>query len=134
MRMKTITIRLEDGIFNKIEERRGRKSKSDFYREILEYCLNIPEDNVNSHEYNRLQDEYNKLQHEYDKLQSEYNVLKSEYEALKTELQHRKAIEKIQDERIKDLQNNVGFLQLEYQKVSDRLMLPQPRKWWQVWK
>ncbi len=72
---------------------------------------------------------------EYTNIQSEYEKLKSEYESNKTELQHHEAIRKIQDERIKDLQNQVGFLQLEYQKVSDRLMLPAPdRKWWQFWK
>lgn len=53
----------------------------------------------------------------------------------KIELQHTEAIRKIQEERIKDLQNQVGFLQLEYQKVNDRLLLPSPeKKWWQIWK
>jgi len=119
--MKTITIRLEDDVFNKIDEQRGTTLKSDFYRELIEYHLNKSESGLNTIEYK--------------KLEIEYERLKSEYEVLKTELQHTEVIQKIQEERIKDLQNQVGFLQLEYQKVSDRLLLPSPeKKWWQVWK
>lgn len=119
--MKTITIRLEDDVFNKIDEQRGTILKSDFYRELIEYHLNKSESDLNTDEYG--------------KLESEYEKLKSEYEVFKTELQHTEAIRKIQEERIKDLQNQVGFLQLEFQKVSDRLLLPSPeKKWWQIWK
>ena len=119
--MKTITIRLDDDVFNKIEEQRGTKLKSDFYRELIEYHLNKSDSNLNKDEYTNIQSEYKKL--------------KNEYESNKTELQHQEAIKKIQDDRIRDLQNQVGFLQLEYQKVSDRLMLPVPdKKWWQFWK
>lgn len=132
--MKTITIRLEDDVFNKIEERRGKKSKSDFYREIIENSLNITEDDLNNPEYDKLQNEYEKNQVEYDKLQSEYRSLQSEYESIKTDSQKREAIEKIQYERIRDLQNQVGFLQLEFSKLNDRLLLPPQKKWWHVWK
>jgi hypothetical protein len=119
--MKTITIRLEDDVFNKIEDQRGTKLKSDFYRELIEYHLNKSKSDLNKDEY--------------AVIQSEYERIKSEYDTIKSELQHHEAIKKIQDDRIKDLQNQVGFLQLEYQKVSDRLMLPAPdRKWWQFWK
>jgi NurA-like 5'-3' nuclease len=119
--MKTITIRLDDDVFNKIEEQRGTKLKSDFYRELIEYHLNKSDSYLNKNEY--------------ISIQSEYERIKTEYESNRTELQHQEAIRKIQDDRIRDLQNQVGFLQLEYQKVSDRLMLPAPdKKWWQFWK
>jgi hypothetical protein len=36
--------------------------------------------------------------------------------------------------QVKSLEQQVGFLQLEYQKMSDRLMLPASRPWWQFWK
>lgn len=132
--MKTITIRLEDDVFNNIEQRRGKKSKSDFYREIIERSMNINEDDLNNPEYEKLQNEYEKNQVEYDKLQSEYRSLQSEHESLRTDSQKREAIEKIQYERIRDLQNQVGFLQLEFSKLNDRLLLPPQKKWWEVWK
>jgi len=48
--MKTITIRVEDDVFNKIEEHRGLKSKSEFYRKLIEDYLNKPEDDMNKTE------------------------------------------------------------------------------------
>lgn len=105
--MKTISIRLEDNVFKKIEKLRGSKSKSEFYRKLTEDSLN----------------------------KGEYTDIHSEYEALKNELQHREAIAKIQSDRIEDLQRQIGFLQLEYQKLTERIpKLPEPKKWWQVWK
>ncbi|HMB44294.1 MAG TPA: hypothetical protein VKL21_00580 [Candidatus Methanoperedens sp.] len=76
--MKTITIRLEDDVFNKIDEQRGTILKSDFYRELIEYHLNKSESDLNTIEYK--------------KLESEYEKLNSEYKAFKTELQHTEAI------------------------------------------
>ena len=46
--MKTITIRLEDDVFNKIDEQRGTILKSDFYRELIEYHLNKSESGLNT--------------------------------------------------------------------------------------
>ncbi len=45
--MATITIRVDDSVFKKIEMRRGDRNKSEYYREILEYFLSH-EDNLNT--------------------------------------------------------------------------------------
>lgn len=38
-----------------------------------------------------------------------------------------------QKNQVKTLEQQLGFLQLEYQKMTDRLMLPAPKSWWQFW-
>ena len=116
--MKTISIRVEDNLFNEIEALRGKKPKNEFYRKLLEYYLKKPKGN---------------------KTEDDSNILK-ENESLKAELVHRVNVNKIMDERIKSLENQLGFLQHEYGKISrvfDQLLLPEPaeaKKWWQVWK
>lgn len=122
--MKTITIRIDEEIFQQIEARRGEVSKSDFYRNILiEYISDKPENALNKPE---------------DDLESSEYVLniRKENETLRTDASHKDAILVLKDDRIKDLQNQLGFLQFEYQKLSNQLykLLPEPRKWWMFWK
>lgn len=90
--MKTITIRVDEAIFQQIEARRGEASKSDFYRNILieyisnksENALNKPEDDLESSEY-------------------VLNIRK-ENETLRTDASHKDAMLVLKDDRIKDLQ------------------------------
>lgn len=122
--MKTITIRIDDEIFQQIEARRGEASKSDFYRNILiEYISGKPENTPDKPE---------------DDLESSEYVLniRKENETLRTDASHKDAILVLKDDRIKDLQNQLGFLQFEYQKLSNQLykLLPEPKKWWMFWK
>ncbi len=140
--MKTITIRVEDDIFNKIEEHRGLKSKSEFYRKLIEDNLNKREDNPNKTEdgLNKPEDSLNMSEdglnkHETDLNKSEYvqNILKDN-ESLKAELAHKQELLKMANDWINDMRNHVGFLQFEYQKISGRLALPDVRKWWEFWK
>lgn len=140
--MKTITIRVEDDVFNKIEEHRGSKSKSEFYRELIEDYLNNPEDNMNKTEdgLNKFEDSLNI--HEDGLNNAEVNLNKSEYvqnilkenEAIKTDLAHKQELLKMANDWINDMRNQVGFLQFEYQKISGRLALAGTRKWWEFWK
>ncbi|MCZ7403900.1 MAG: hypothetical protein O8C67_03085 [Candidatus Methanoperedens sp.] len=140
--MKTITIRVEDDIFNKIEEHRGLKSKSDFYRKLIEDYLNKPEDNVNKTEdgLNKREDSLNMSDDGLNN--TDVNLNKSEYvnkilkenESLKAELTHKQELLKMANEWINDMRNQVGFLQFEYQKISGRLALSDARKWWEFWK
>ena len=115
--MKTITIRVDEEIFQQIETRRGNISKSDFYRNILvEYLANKPAEDLNKNEYL-------------------VNISK-ENDAMKAELVNTGELLKLRDERIKDLQSQLGFLQLEYQKLSTRVFTPLPpaRRWWEFWR
>ena len=53
------------------------------------------------------------------------------------ELDKEKAVSKVYSERIQDMQKSLGWMQLEYQKLSDRLLLPAPsavKSWWKFWK
>ncbi len=140
--MKTVTIRVEDDIFNKIEEHRGLKSKSEFYRKLIEDYLNKSEDNMNKTEdgLNKHEDSLN--MHEDGLNNREINLNKSEYvhnilkenESLKGELTHKQELLKMANDWINDMRSEVGFLQFEYQKLSGRLALPEPKKWWEFWK
>ncbi len=56
-----------------------------------------------------------------------------ELERLKAELTHYQAFIQSKDDRIKDLQTQLGWLTLEYTKVNDRLLLPPARPWWKFW-
>ncbi len=122
--MKTITIRVDEEIFQQIEAKRGEASKSDFYRNILiEYISDKPENTLS-----KLED---------DLESSEYVLnIRKENETLRVDASHKDAILVLKDDRIKDLQNQLGFLQFEYQKLSNQLykLLPEPKKWWMFWK
>ncbi len=50
------------------------------------------------------------------------------------ELEHEKEKTRILESNVKTLEQQLGFLQLEYQKLSDRLLLPAPKSWWQFWR
>ena len=49
--MKTISIRVDNELFDEIEEKRGDLPKSEFYRSVInEDNLNTIEDNLNTNE------------------------------------------------------------------------------------
>ncbi len=116
-------MRIDDETYNRIEQARGDKTKVEFLRELIVNSLNL---NPNSTE----------LIHNSIELSSEINQLKAE-------LEHQKEIDKIRLELIHSLENQLGFLQLQFQqlmKANDQLLLnaaPQEkakRKWYEFWK
>lgn len=121
--MKTITIRVDDELFKEIEAKKGDKNKSDFLREIIsEYLKNTAEDNVSTSEDERIQ---------------ENTVVNTgEYERIRDELKHKEELIKSKEERILDLQTQLGWLQMEHSKLNDRILaLPAPKKRrWRFWK
>ncbi len=52
--------------------------------------------------------------------------------SLETEVDQAKAINLIKDERIKDLQIQLGWLQNEYSRLNTKLLYP-GRPWWKFW-
>ncbi len=107
---QAITIRLDHETMSRIEEKRGEQPKSDFYRKIILDYLDKPDDIVNTEEQER------------------------ELVRIQAELDKEKTVNKVYSERIQDLQKSIGWMQLEYQKLSDRLMLPAAKSWWKFWK
>ncbi len=131
--MPIITIRVNDELSQKIEERKGEKTTSSYCRDIIDNFINM---NV-------------------------YNVYNSaETEALKLEMQHKNDTLRLKDERIHDLQNENTNLQRQMELSSQEKMevlrllnqsqvlqmqaqkqLTQAQeiknktlKWWQIWK
>jgi hypothetical protein len=51
------------------------------------------------------------------------------------DLEHEKEKSRMLEANNKTLEQQLGFLQLEYQKISNRLLLEEPKKpWYQFWK
>jgi predicted nuclease with TOPRIM domain len=113
--MKTIRFKIDDELFNKVNALRGNTGKTEFYGRILiEYLSKKPEE---------------------DRTSKQVSDLVNEFEALRAELAYKDAqIKAMKDERIKDMQNQLNFLQSEFQKLSSQLLKPPPAKWWHFWK
>jgi hypothetical protein len=120
--MKTITIRINEELFKKAEARRGGRKKSEFYSSIImEY----------------IQDKPGEGEKEGEKKQIDIPDIAKENDSLKSELLFKdELMKRLKDERIKEMQNQLTFLQLEFQKLSTHLLNPpqEPRKWWDFWK
>ncbi len=113
--MKTIRFKIDDQLFQKVDALRGTTGKTEFYSRILnEYISKKPED---------------------DHTSKQVSNLVSEFEKLRAEMAYKDAqIKAMKDEKIKDMQSQLNFLQLEYQKLSSQLLRPPSGKWWQFWK
>jgi metal-responsive CopG/Arc/MetJ family transcriptional regulator len=118
--MKAVTIRLEENVITEIEEHRGLKPRADFIRDIIDtYFLksDSQESAGNSQAHlNEIANLKNDLQHSEIRISDLCNQIDSQKNQMKT------------------LEQQLGFLQLEYQKLTDRLMLPAAKSWWQFWK
>ena len=123
-------MRIDDDIYNRIEQARGDKTKVEFLRELIVNSLNS---NLNSTE---LIPNSNELNHNSTELNSEISQLRME-------LEHQKEIDNIRLELIRSLENQLGFLQLQFQQVmkaNDQLLLnaasqeKPERKWYEFWK
>ncbi len=102
---RQINVRISEELCTKIES--SNRSKQDVISEALLLYFSP----------NSKQDVAKDLEHEKEKnqlLQDSINRLES---------------------NLKDLQQQLGFLQLEYQKISNRLLLEEPKKpWYKFWK
>lgn len=100
--MKTITIRLEEDVYNTIESLRKDQTKSDFYRSVIQDHIKM-----NTSDHTQLQNEYTQLQNEYMQLQNEYNTIK--------------AVHEVTDARVLDLQTQVGFMLQQFTDTRPQL-------------
>ena len=113
--MKTIRFKVDDGLFGKVDALRGNTGKTEFYSRILnEYISKKPED---------------------DQTKKQVSNLAAEFEKLRAEMAFKDTqIRAMKDEKIRDMQNQLNFLQIEYQKLSSQLYRQPSGKWWQFWK
>lgn len=118
--MKAVTIRLDDNVLTTIEEHRGLRPRADFIRDIIDSHF---------------------LKSDSQECAVDAQAHLNEITNLKKDLQHSEI--RISDlliqidsqkDQVKTLEQQLGFLQLEYQKMTDRLMLPASKPWWQFWK
>jgi hypothetical protein len=118
--MKAITIRLEPDRIAKMEEHRGAIPRADFLRSIIDsYLLQIDSPGISTgapENLNEIANLKKELQHSETRISDLLSQIDSQKNQTRT------------------LEQQLGFLQLEYQKISDRLMLPAPKPWWQFWK
>ncbi len=132
--MRTFSIRLDKELFDKLESSRGENSRADYIREVL-----ISHFQGEKHKAN-LEEPLENLRTNLS--EPVVNLIK-ENEALKVELTHKEQINKIMEARVKDLQDQNGFLVNEYtrlSRVNEQLLLsaaPEEKKekrWWEFWK
>jgi len=110
MTEKPIFFRLDKIQMDKLDEKKGDKNRNTYCKDII--IKNLSDSNV-------------------DEVSTD---VAQKIESLESELQSKNSLLLMCSERVKDLQKDIGFLQLEYQKLTDRLMLPAPKPWWQFWK
>ena len=112
--MQSICVKVDEDVYQELEKRRGKETKSVYYRKIIDAYLSLGE-------YQNIQPVYDKLKIEYDKIL---------------------AIQEIQKARIEDLEKTNGFLIQDHNRLSgqlDRLLMPSPQEitkkaWWHFWK
>jgi metal-responsive CopG/Arc/MetJ family transcriptional regulator len=117
MLMASLTIRIDEDLLEKIDEQRGEDNRSEYVRKLIVSSLS----NIEEHQ-------------KEEGLTQKYAVLQEDYNRLKTELEHLITIKDMQDARIKAAESQLGFMQREYQKLSDRILLPAGKPWWMFWK
>jgi chromosome segregation ATPase len=124
MSEKPIFFRLDKIHMDKLDKKKGDKNRNTYCKDIIIKNLSDADVDVLSTDVAR----------KIESLESELRSKESELQSKESELQSINSLLLMCSERVKDLQRDIGFLQLEYQKLTDRLMLPASKSWWQFWK
>ncbi len=113
--MGSITIRIPDELEAKIDERRGDKPKSDFYRDILTTFVSKSDDNLNTNVSSLNTENSGHIQ----SLEQQISMLRDQNTDLRSS-----------NGKLMMLLNQEQALHLQTQKL-----LPAPdKKWWRFWK
>ena len=136
--MPMIAFRIDDDLFELINQIKGDKSASVYCKNIIVEHLKTGVNNVNN--------TVNNVNNFAVSGVNNADYLK-QIESLHGELTHKDEVNKILEDRVKDLHNQIrdlqtqnGFLISEFQrinKINERLLLPAPgptKKWWRFWK
>ena len=118
-RLRSLTIRLDEETYLKLNAMAGEKGKADYIRAVLVEHLSAPQE------------------HRLSTAGEPPGILEAKVESLEELI-------KAKNENIKDLQNQVGFLTQDHVRISgqlDRLLMPSQeeqkekgKKWFEFWK
>ncbi len=125
--MIPITIRLEQERYEKIEELRGTIPRADFLRDIIDTHLQQSDSPGISKDASSYLGEIEQLKKELEHSDTIVSQLQTRIDDLLSHIESNK-------NQARMLEQQLGFLQLEYQKMTNQLMLPAAKCWWQFWK
>jgi hypothetical protein len=122
--LKTFSVRLDTGLYDKLIAAAGEKGKNEFIKMVLIARLDEPQMNHNEPNTNQ-----ERTINEPDK-----NLIK--------ELELKDKIIEAKDQTIRNLEKDIGYLQLDHGRISgqlDRLLMPSQEEiskkaWWRFWK
>jgi CII-binding regulator of phage lambda lysogenization HflD len=136
--MPMIAFRIDDELFEQINQIKGDKSASVYCKNVIVEHLKTGVNNV-SNTVNNVNNFAVSGVNSADYLR--------QIESLQGELTHKYEVNKILGDRVKDLHDQIkdlqtqnGFLISEFQrinKINEQLLLPaaeSTKKWWQLWK
>jgi chromosome segregation ATPase len=125
--MIAITIRLEPDRYASIEERRGDIPRADFLRDIIDTYLQQSDSMGIAKDALAYLNEIEQLKKQIQHSDTRISDLQTRISDLLSQIESQK-------NQARTLEQQLGFMQLEYQKLTDRLMLPAPKPWYQFWK
>ncbi len=121
--MESIHLRLDEEILERIDKERNKSgmSRADFYRKIIKDYLDTIDHAKDTDG------------HDAD---TSLDTMRHENETLKQQLEQRDAIIQVLQGRIQSTENQLGWMQHEYSRLNDKLLLPASasKSWWQFWK
>ncbi len=124
---KQLHIRVPMSLYEKIDN--SGLSDTAAVTKALELFFNTTDESKN----NQLVMEIDQLKAQNNEMVIELDQLKANNEQLVNETNQFKAVMVVKDDRIADLQKSLGWLQLEFTRLNDRLQLPSAKKWYKFW-
>ncbi len=127
--MESIHLRLDEEIIERIDKERIKFdiSRADYYRKIIKEYLDTIDHPTDTIDHTKDTNGHN--------LDTGLDTLKHETEILRQQLEQKDAVIKVLQGRIQSSENQLGWMQHEYTRLNDKLLLPAPaKKWYHFWK
>ncbi len=157
--MQTISVKVDEDVYQELEKRRGTETKSVYYRKLIDAYLNmgvyqelVAKKENSERVYAELKTEYDKLLAvqeiqkteigKYQDLQKVYAELKTVYDKLSAEHGKMLAVQEVQIARIEEIERSSGFYIQEveaWKRQAEKALYPsqeeqKAKPWWQFWK
>jgi methionine aminopeptidase len=114
-RLRSLTIRLEEETYKKLIAIAGEKSKAEYIRAVLVSHLSAPKE------------------HREKTAGEPPGVLEAKIKGLEDLIKEKDKAIADKEHTIKILEEDKGFVTLEYTELKQRLLMP-PRRFWEFWK